>query len=276
MKLGPRTSNWAVVALLLVAHPLMGQAPQTASAWNVSLGGGVLIVPSYPGAEEHRVLPIPMVQIAYRERVYLGPSTTGNGFGLGAYAVRTQRISLAAELGFLSDRPSSRSDALAGMDDRDLVITTSASLTYRVNALEAGVSVTQGLNDDAGLLAGARLGFTQMIGRRLITSAGIGATFANARQMRWDFGVSVTEAARRQALIAMGDDRLEAGEGIPYAPDGGLRHLGASLSLVYILSPRWTMLGFGGVERLSDEAAASPLVRQRGQVSGGIGLGYRL
>jgi outer membrane protein len=276
MKHGLRTSKWAFVALFLVSCPLMGQGPPTASSWNVSLGGGVLIVPSYAGAEEHRLLPIPMMQVAYRERIYLGPSTTGNGFGLGAYAVRTQRIGLAAELGFLSDRPSSRADALAGMDDRDLVITASASLTYRVNALEAGLSVTQGLNDAAGLLAGARLGFTQMVGRKLITSGGIGATFANARQMGWDFGVIPAEAGRRQALIALGDDRLEADEGNPYAPDGGLRHLGASLSLVYILSSRWTIIGFGGVERLSDEAAASPLVRQRGQVSGGIGLGYRL
>jgi outer membrane scaffolding protein for murein synthesis (MipA/OmpV family) len=44
---------------------------------------------------------------------------------------------------------------------------------------------------------------------------------------------------------------------------------------MYILSPRWALLGFGGVDRLSDEAAASPLVRRREQVTGGIGLGYR-
>ncbi|MGH8572164.1 MAG: MipA/OmpV family protein [Gammaproteobacteria bacterium] len=36
------------------------------------------------------------------------------------------------------------------------------------------------------------------------------------------------------------------------------------------------MVGFGGVDRLSDEATESPLVRRCEQYSGGIGLGYRL
>jgi outer membrane scaffolding protein for murein synthesis (MipA/OmpV family) len=35
------------------------------------------------------------------------------------------------------------------------------------------------------------------------------------------------------------------------------------------------VLGFGGLDWLGDQAAASPLVRRREQVSGGIGLGYR-
>jgi outer membrane scaffolding protein for murein synthesis (MipA/OmpV family) len=42
-----------------------------------------------------------------------------------------------------------------------------------------------------------------------------------------------------------------------------------------MISPRWSLVGFGGVDRLSDEASASPLVRQREQLSGGVGLGYR-
>jgi outer membrane scaffolding protein for murein synthesis (MipA/OmpV family) len=35
-------------------------------------------------------------------------------------------------------------------------------------------------------------------------------------------------------------------------------------------------MGFAGVERLSNEAAASPLVRRREQFAGGLGLGFRL
>jgi outer membrane scaffolding protein for murein synthesis (MipA/OmpV family) len=45
---------------------------------------------------------------------------------------------------------------------------------------------------------------------------------------------------------------------------------------VYVISPRWSLIGFGRIDRLSDEAVASPLVRRREQYSGGVGLGFRI
>lgn len=265
----------ALLVGLMAFSELAAQEARPNSAWNVMIGGGAIFFPQYPGSDEHRVFPFPMTQVSWRNRVFLGPSTTGMGLGLGAYVIRTPRLGLAAEVGFLENRPASRADALAGMDDRDLVATGSVSLSYTVGAFEASLSTTQGMNDNAGLLGAARLSFTQPVGERLIVTAGVGATFANARQMRWDFGVSRAEATRRQALIAAGDDRLEPNDGRAYEPDAGLRHLSSSLSLAYMLSPRWAVLGFGGVDRLSAEAAASPLVRRRDQVTGGVGLGYR-
>lgn len=266
----------AVLFPLITPAALAAQEAPPTSAWNVMVGGGALVLPRYPGSDEQRVFPFPMTQVTYRNRAYLGPSPTGTGVGLGAWVVRTARVGLAAEVGFLDGRPASRADALTGMEDRDVVATTSLSLGYSVKAFEAGLSVTQGLNDGAGLLAGARVAFNRPLGRRLIATAGLGAAFANTRQMRRDFAVSPEEANRRQALIDGGDTRLRADEGAAYSPDGGLRHVGASLSLMYLVSPRWALMGFGGVDRLGGEAAASPLVRRRAQVTGGIGLGYRL
>jgi len=162
-----------------------------------------------------------------------------------------------------------------GTDDRDRVATVGATLGYRAGSAEARVAVSRGLNDDAGFLGSARVAFTRPFGR-LVATAGVGATFADGRQMRREFGVSALEATRRQALIAAGDDRLDIDEGVAYRPDGGLRHVGASLSLMYPVSQRWSVIGFGGVDRLSNEAADSPLVRRREQFMGGLGLGYRL
>jgi outer membrane scaffolding protein for murein synthesis (MipA/OmpV family) len=206
---------------------------------------------------------------------YLAPSTTGFGIALGAYALRTPRLSLAGEVGVQDSRPASRTDALAGTDDRDRVATVGASLGYRAGPAEARVGVSRGLNDGAGFLGTARFALTRPFGR-LIATAGVGATFADGRQMRREFGVTELEATRRQALIAAGDDRLDPDDGLAYRPEGGLRHVGASLSLMYPVSHRWSVIGFGGVDRLSDEAADSPLVHRREQFMGGLGLGYRL
>jgi MipA family protein len=265
----------AATSLVFLAPDLDAQeTDQQRSDWDATVGVITLVVPKYPGSNRYWVLPIPMTQVTYRNRVYLGPSTSGVGAAVGGYAIRTPRLGLAAELGYMDSRPASRAAALTGMEDRDALVTAGASLSYRIGVLELSTSVAQGLNDGAGLLGTGRLSISRPLGRLMLTASGA-ATFADAKQMRREFGLNQIEATRRQALIDAGDERLSEDDGRVYRPDGGLRHLGASLSLAYILSQHWSLLGFGGVDRLSDEAAASPLVRRREQYSGGIGLGYR-
>jgi outer membrane protein len=268
----------ATVALL-AALELEAQVSPQPSAWNAMVGVAALVYPSYPGSDEYRVIPLPLGQVMYANRVYAGPSPSGFGGAVGAYAINTPRWSLGAELGLLDNRPADRADALLGMEDRDLVAMAGANLAYRtVTALgmvEAIVSGARGLNDEAGFLGTTRLSLSRQFGL-LSASAGLNATFADAKQMRREFGVTEAEAIRRQAFIDGGSPVLRPDEGNPYRPDGGLRHLGASFSLAYMLSPRWSLLGFGGLDRLSDEAADSPLVRRRQLLSGGVGLGLRL
>jgi outer membrane scaffolding protein for murein synthesis (MipA/OmpV family) len=251
------------------------QEPGSPRNWNLTLGAGVLTVPRYPGSDEYRVLPYPLLQGDVGNRVYLGPATTGIGYGLGAYAIRTERVGLAFELGGQWEREASDADALAGMEDRDPVGTLGASLGYRFGgSFEALVAVSQGLNDGAGTIGTVRLQHARMVGKSML-SLGVGAAFASAEQMRREFGITDAEATRRQAMIDAGDDRLEPDDGRPYAPEAGLRHLGAGLSLVHPVGGKWSMIGFGGMEWLGDEAATSPLVRERVQLAGGVGMAYR-
>ena len=262
---------------LLAQEPGAGQAQDSqppAPDWNINVGAAVLAYPRYPGSDEYRVVPYPLVNASFRNRVYLGPSSTGLGFALGAYPIQTSHVRLAVELGAQDSRPASRGDALAGMDDRDAVATAGASLSYRTGSFEGIIAVSQGVNDGAGLIQTTRLVYTRLVGRTLLV-AGAGAALANGKQMRREFGITDPEAAQRQALIDAGDERLESDGGGPYRPDGGLRHLGVGISAIYLVSPRWSLIGFGGMEWLADEAANSPLVRRREQLAGGAGVGYR-
>jgi outer membrane scaffolding protein for murein synthesis (MipA/OmpV family) len=109
----------------------------------------------------------------------------------------------------------------------------------------------------------------------MFVTLGGSITVANQDAMFYEFGITGTEAQRRAGLIASGDPRLEAGDGVAYRPRGGVRETGASTSVVYMLSPRWSLIGFGGVTRLSDEAARSPLVRRRTGWSTGAGFTVR-
>jgi outer membrane scaffolding protein for murein synthesis (MipA/OmpV family) len=230
-------------------------------------------MPRYPGSDEYRVLPFPLVSASYRDRVYLGPSSTGVGFALGAYPIQTSHLRLAVELGGQDSRPESRADDLAGMEDRDAVATLGMSLIYRGGSFEGSVAVSEGVNDGAGLIQTTRIGYSRSLGKLMLV-AGVGVALADGRQMRREFGITEVESARRQDLIDGGTGTLEPGDALAYQPEGGLRHIGTALSLIYPVAGAWSAIGLAGLEWLSDEAAKSPLVQRRQQLLSGAGLAY--
>jgi outer membrane protein len=268
-----RTALFTAV-LAVVPAVLVGQ-DASPSDWAIALGAGAIVVPDYVGSDDHRMLPFPMVQVTYRNRFFLGPSSTGLGGGVGAHLVRSPGLELAAELGIQDGRPAKRADALVGMDDRSLLGTAGASVGYALGPARATAGVSRGLNDDAGWSGTAHLAFTRPLTTRLVATTAASVALADTRQMRRDFGVTATEAARRQALIDEGDPRLGPDESRSYHPDGGLWQVGASISLLGTVSQRWSVLAFGGVNWLTNKATNSPLVRKRDQPWAGLGLMWR-
>lgn len=266
------------VPVRLIAQEAPGSGAKDSQAgppdWNVSIGGMVFTYPSYPGSDEYRVVPFPLVDARFRDRVYLGPSSTGIGFALGAYPIQSSQWRVAVEFGGQDSRAADRADALAGMEDRDVVATAGVSLSYRSGPFEGIVAVAQGLNDGAGLIQTTRVVYYRPVGK-VILGVAAGAALASGKQMRREFGITDAEAARRQGLIDAGDGRLEPGDGQAYVPDGGLRHLGVGVSFIYPVAARWSLVGLAGMEWLADVPASSPLVRQREQFAGGVGVGYR-
>lgn len=90
--------------------------------------------------------------------------------------------------------------------------------------------------------------------------------------MQYHFGIDASQALRRHALIAANVPRLGAGDGGPHTADAGLKSVGLSGSLGYMLSNNWTVLEFLSVNRLGGGASQSPLVRQRVSLVTGAGL----
>lgn len=262
-------------ALLFAQEPAPADAAPRAAAppaFAFTLGAGVFAGPKYLGSDETRVLPIPIAGVSYRNRVFLGPSPNGVGAGLAVNLVQTRALTLSVGLGGSEPRPEDRADALAGMDDRRLGIATLSGLTYRYGPVSAGVAVSAGLRDNAGVTGTGNLGLTLPVLSRTFFSLGGSVTLANQDAMRYDFGITPGEATRRTALITAGDGRLRAGDGLPYTPSGGVRDVGATASLAHMLSPRWSLFGFGAVTRLSDRAAKSSLVRRQTGWSTGAGF----
>ena len=56
-------------------------AEEPASDWEIQLGAGAMVKPDYEGSDDYEVSPLPMVEISYKDRVFLdGPSLGANLF----------------------------------------------------------------------------------------------------------------------------------------------------------------------------------------------------
>ena len=272
-----RVSIHQTVALLLCVSlgSLQAQRPTEAAGWTGTIGVLGMLAPAYEGAAEHRTLPIPLVQLSFRDRVYLGPNTSGRGGVVGATLFRGAGRAIALEAAIGDRRPSSRSDALAGMTDRDVVGSVGVRADYHIRGIDAALTARLGLSGGAGALLDARFGTSRRFGRVMIRTH-LAATFADDQEMHRSFGVTPEEAMRRQSLINSGDTRLRPSDGLAFRPNGGLKQVGLAGFLGCAVTRRWTLVGLGTVNRLSDEAMRSPLARRRTQFSVGVGLGRQV
>jgi outer membrane scaffolding protein for murein synthesis (MipA/OmpV family) len=263
-----------VLSLIFTSSIEAQQVPSQPADWSGSSGGAVIAFPKYPGSDEYWVLPVPLLNVEYKGRIFLGPASSGAAGALGAYVVRTPSWSWAVTMGVTDARPESRGDALAGMGDRGIGLNAGTSFSYRRGMLQTSGVVTFGLNDTQGWTGTLSAGLGGRLGDQWFASLDANATFADTDQMQYHFGIDASQALRRHALIAAHNPKLGLDEGGPYSADAGLQSVGLNGSFGYVLSHRWTALGFLSMNRLEGDAAQSPLVRQRESFVTGLGLSY--
>src|SRR5689334_25267914 len=108
-------------ALLLSAVPAIGgaqtvtAAPAPAKTWSSSLGIATIAMPGYLGSNRYRVRTVPILQLDFKDRAYLGSSTSGIGGGVGVYMVKSSSLTWSAEVSSAGKRRESYGDGLAGM-----------------------------------------------------------------------------------------------------------------------------------------------------------------
>lgn len=129
--------------------------------------------------------------------------------------------------------------------------------------LRARIELRRGLGGHEAWVGVASVDYVARKGDSRLFSIGPRVTLADARYQRSYFGVSAAEAAAT---------------GLPaYRPDAGIHAVGANIGYLHQLSDRWTLHSYARYDRLTGDAADSPLVRAHGsrdQFSTGIGIGY--
>lgn len=107
-------------------------------------------------------------------------------------------------------------------------------------------------------------GYAAPINDRWRVGLDVAATVTSDEYAATYFSVTPSDAA------ASGLRRFDAG--------GGLHDVGLTLTAIYAVTPRWSVMGFAGYKRLLGDAADSPIVDREGssgQVSAGLSLGRK-
>lgn len=256
---GPGAAGAQTVAGRLMQQTLEQQGlsgGKLASGWSVTLGGGLAVVPRYPGAGGMRTRFAPLVSIVYDRRVFLGP------LGIGAVAVHWKGFRAGPVLGLEGGRRQSDAARLAGLGNISTSVAGGAFVDYRTGLLAVSAIVRQAISHGANGLSGLfQLNLHRVfLYRRALLLVGPDAEYGNGDFVRTWFGVSPAQSLS-SGLAA-------------YATHAGIVSVGLHAGLTYRMSRHWLLRVFMGVRRLTGVAAGSPIVQRRTQVLAGAGIAY--
>ncbi|MDO9632236.1 MAG: MipA/OmpV family protein [Humidesulfovibrio sp.] len=238
-------------------------APAAKSDWDVSLGAGAALVPTFEGSDRYRVMPVPLVSITYKDMITLDAK------GLSAYW-RTGDLRVGAGLTYNGGRADSKDDGLfGGGDDRlrgmgniDAALGLKAFASYHLWMTDLSAAVTKYTGDDNdGVVVDLGLKVPYKLTDKFTLTPHAGATWANQDYMRTFFGVTAAQAARS------GFARYEA--------DAGIKDIRAGVDANYRFDEHWFLNMSADVKQLIGDAADSPISYSNTGVTVATMVGYR-
>jgi outer membrane scaffolding protein for murein synthesis (MipA/OmpV family) len=261
---------------LPAVSPLFAQQPAPGRLVTGQLGVFVLAAPVYPGSDERWIVPLPIVDLRVARRIYVGAGAAGLSGGAGVFLVETSAVAWSADFTLMSDRPTDRTDALAGLGDRGFGGFVGTTLALRTGPLQATASVAKGVEERMGTIATVGASASLPLPTGWFGQLGGLAVLGDAKNLMWDFGITQEQASQRSRLLAAGAPGLRPADGTAFTPHGGLREVRGNLILGRALTPRLALSASGTLVRLEDDAARSPLTRKRTAWEAGVGLAWRL
>jgi outer membrane protein len=229
--------------------------------WTVTLGVEGRARPLFEGADTLRFVPVPLFDIrrAGTARNFQAPL---DGASIGVF--ETQNFRLGPTFKIRLPRKEGDAAGLQGLGDVKYGIEVGGFAEYwPTQWLRTRGEILQGFHGHHGLVGSLSADVVHAITPQITLSAGPRARFESAKTLQTYFGIDA-----QQSLLS----------GLPvYSPSGGFRSWGAGAQVRYELTPQWSTHVFVEYERLTNSAADSPLVQQRGsrdQITTGIGINY--
>ena len=236
--------------------------PIPAKGWIVTLGGSLQLGPKYDGARAAGLSFMPSLSWR-RVGEPAGFSAPDDSPDFALY--ETDRFSIGVAGSFKSGRYSGSNNRFFGLRDVPWAIEAGMFAEYWPihERLRTRVEIRQGFHGHHGVVADLSADWVERFGRFTL-SGGPRLSLGTASYMRRNFGITTAESLVNGNLAA-------------YRPSGGLKAVGVGTALEYTWSEQWSTTLFARYDRLTKEAANSPLVRrigQRDQITVGVGANY--
>jgi outer membrane scaffolding protein for murein synthesis (MipA/OmpV family) len=234
------------LACLLPADVLAQQDPKP-KTWDITLGAGAALLPSYQGSDRYYVAPVPLISATWRDTVAL--TTRGLdvywhdrglkvGGGLTYDGGRTQ----GSRFLFPGD------ERLNGLGDIPAALGVRAFASYDLGPVILNASLvklTAPGND--GVLATAGLAAPVQLSERTKLTGSVSATWADQSYMQTYFGVTPTQSANSGYA--------------PFQANSGIKDLSVGLGVSHHLDRHWILSADARALFLTGDAAASPITR---------------
>lgn len=248
----------ALLAFALPAHAQSGGDADGARRYRIAIGAQA--VPSYPGADHNAVRPL-----------FDFASARGDAPFEYEAADESPNITLydrdGLEAGIAIGLQSARTRKRAGADLTKIGFTVEPGVFagyYLLPQVRAYGELRKGVNGHEGVVSMLALDYVQRDGDRWLVAVGPRVNLSDARYRRAYFGVTPRDAT------ATGLPVYRVGNNVVHS-------VGLAATGIRQLTTRWGLYGYLGYDRLTGDAARSPVTRRlgsRNQFSGGLALSY--
>jgi outer membrane protein len=257
----------AILAVTLVTFTTTAasQSQDQDQIWSVAVGAGAMYRPDYEGSDDYEVRGLPMFSISYRDIVVLrGPSLTVDLFQLSDSAL-AERLSFGPVVKFDSGREADDNPILRNLGDIDKGALAGVFVSYELGPVGLQLTAVQDVTSrHEGMIAEFEAGYGFMLAKRLRAQLDISTTWSSDDYTQAYFGIT-PEQARASGLRQ-------------FTAEGGIKDVGASASLHYLMTEHWRVTGRLAYRRLLGDAADSPLVLDEGsenQASAALLVSYQ-
>lgn len=227
-----------------------------------------MVAPTYEGSKHYRVMPLPQVEISWRNSVSVSPK---DGVKVVLRPLDDKGLSVSGGVGYWGGRKEGadkdHADALRGLGDISGNAVFRLGVDYRYKAASLGIGLSQDLGGDReGTSVVLKGGHKVYEGKAVKINADLSTTWADENYMQSLFGITAEQARRSVKRYGVHD----AG--------AGLKDVKLGVNASYAFTPSIELFVRTEYARLLGDAADSPIVKNQGsenQFSGGLGLSYR-
>ena len=251
------------VAALVALHAVPAAAQESAAPseqereWAVTLGASAVLVPEYEGSEDYEVIPYPIVDVVWRDRLFLSSRR-----GAGAYLWNDDGIKLGASIGYAFGRDDDDGPLLEGLGDVDGGATVNLFASYEFAGFDLSSRFThQFTGDDTGYVVDVGVGYTFRLPPGVIVKPSLSTEYASDDHMEAYFGISPSQSVRSGNPV--------------HDADAGFKNVGPELLVVFPLDENVSLQGTASYKRLLGDAEDSPITEDADQFSLGVGVAYR-